>query len=90
MNLVLRWLSWRRLNWRKLGKGYRWSIAIGVDDNGGSVDNTHRGKDSGPTHIPLSWPRRHEGKFYAPSDPEWQEFIKISRDRQKIQSLKGW
>ena len=55
----------------------------------GGVDNTRRVEHSGPTHIPLSWPRRHEGKFYASSDPEWQEFIKISRDRQKIQSLKG-
>lgn len=45
--------------------------------------------DEDPIHIPLSWPRRHEGKFYAASDPEWQEFVKFARDHKKIRSLKG-
>ncbi|BCR90844.1 uncharacterized protein ACHE_60730A [Aspergillus chevalieri] len=44
--------------------------------------------DEDPIHIPLSWPRRHEGKFYAASDPEWQEFVKFARDHKKIRSLK--
>ena len=45
--------------------------------------------DEDPIHIPLSWPRRREGKFYAASDPEWQEFVKLARDHKKIRSLKG-
>jgi hypothetical protein len=45
--------------------------------------------DEDPIHIPLSWPRRHEGKFYAASDPEWQEFAKFARDHKRIRSLKG-
>lgn len=45
--------------------------------------------DDYPIHIPLSWPRKKDGKFYAASDPEWQEFVKISKDREKLLSLKG-
>ena len=39
--------------------------------------------------IPLSWPFLQPGKFYAKSDPEWQEFGKIHQDPQKIQALQG-
>lgn len=39
--------------------------------------------------IPLSWPFLQPGKFYAKSDPEWQEFGKIHQDSKKIQSLQG-
>lgn len=54
-----------------------------------STDRVEDSVDDYPIHIPLSWPRKKEGKFYAASDPEWQEFVKISKDRQKIKSLKG-
>lgn len=58
----------------------------------GDIDTIRHVEDStdeGPIYIPLSWPRKREGKFYGASDPEWQEFIKLSRDYQKIKSLKG-
>lgn len=41
------------------------------------------------TFIPLSWPLLREGDYYAGSDPEWQEFVRISKDAQKIGKLKG-
>ncbi|RHZ45818.1 uncharacterized protein CDV56_100141 [Aspergillus thermomutatus] len=43
---------------------------------------------SKPFFIPLGWPQLREGKFYSSSDPEWREFVRISRDGRKLQSLK--
>lgn len=62
-----------------------------TNKNEGDIDTTGDMEDfdEDPIHIPLSWPRRHEGKFYAASDPEWQEFVKLARDHKKIRSLKG-
>ncbi|KAF7593888.1 hypothetical protein BBP40_010699 [Aspergillus hancockii] len=44
--------------------------------------------DSDPIFIPLGWPQLRKGALYAASDPEWQEFTKISRDREKLQTLR--
>ncbi|KEY82499.1 hypothetical protein BA78_8724 [Aspergillus fumigatus] len=44
---------------------------------------------SDPFFIPLGWPRLREGKFYSSLDPEWREFVRISRDSKKLESLKG-
>ncbi|KKK12634.1 hypothetical protein P175DRAFT_0512917 [Aspergillus ochraceoroseus IBT 24754] len=44
------------------------------------------GSDS--VFIPLSWPRLRDGDYYAASDPEWQTFIKIARDRERLKALK--
>ncbi|KAF4256862.1 hypothetical protein KXW98_002640 [Aspergillus fumigatus] len=43
---------------------------------------------SDPFFIPLGWPRLREGKFYSSLDPEWREFVRISRDSKKLESLK--
>ncbi|GAQ12051.1 hypothetical protein ALT_9372 [Aspergillus lentulus] len=43
---------------------------------------------SDPFFIPLGWPHLREGKFYSSSDPEWREFVRISRDGRKLESLK--
>lgn len=63
--------------------------ATSYENSVNSADSVEDSIDDYPIHIPLSWPRKREGKFYAASDPEWQEFVKISKDRQKIKSLKG-
>ncbi|KAE8320860.1 hypothetical protein BDV39DRAFT_187101 [Aspergillus sergii] len=44
--------------------------------------------DTDPVFIPLGWPRLRKGELYAASDPEWQEFVKTSRDREKLQDLR--
>ena len=45
--------------------------------------------DEGQSFIPLSWPYLRPGEFYAPKDPEWLEFVKLSKDKAKLQSLRG-
>lgn len=42
-----------------------------------------------PLFIPLTWSWLEEGELYAASDPEWQEFVQISKDRTKLQKLRG-
>lgn len=39
--------------------------------------------------IPLTWSWLEEGELYTASDPEWQEFVTISKDRKKLQKLRG-
>ncbi|KAE8348243.1 hypothetical protein BDV28DRAFT_101656 [Aspergillus coremiiformis] len=65
-----------------------------VDENRGNgreetaESRINGGVDSDPIFIPLGWPQLREGELYAASDPEWQEFIKVSRDQEKLLSLK--
>ncbi|KAI9044641.1 uncharacterized protein KD926_000552 [Aspergillus affinis] len=56
-------------------------------DTKSNVD-TQGSVDSDEIFVPLGWPQIHEGELYSASDPEWQEFVKISRDRAKLQSLR--
>lgn len=54
--------------------------------------NESIGTDSvgkGALFIPLGWSRLQEGEFYAASDPEWQQFKKLSQDSDKLDALKG-
>ncbi|KAJ5180375.1 hypothetical protein N7492_003585 [Penicillium capsulatum] len=39
--------------------------------------------------VPLTWSWLQEGEMYTASDPEWQEFVQISKDRQKLQGLRN-
>lgn len=45
--------------------------------------------DEDVAFVPLSLPLLRPGDFYAVSDPEWQEFAKISRDTEKLRKLKS-
>ncbi|CAG7927107.1 unnamed protein product [Penicillium olsonii] len=38
--------------------------------------------------IPLAWSRLQKGELYTTSDPEWQEFVRLSKDRKKLQNLR--
>ncbi|EPS26055.1 hypothetical protein PDE_00991 [Penicillium oxalicum 114-2] len=38
--------------------------------------------------IPLTWSWLEESDYYRASDPEWQEFVKISKDKKKLQKLR--
>lgn len=54
------------------------------------LDEDHDEIDDADTFfIPLTWPRIRSGEFYAPSDPEWKEFVKIARDKQRLPALRG-
>ncbi|KAJ6145207.1 hypothetical protein N7470_009102 [Penicillium chermesinum] len=44
--------------------------------------------EEGPVFIPLTWSWLEEGELYRSSDPEWQEFVQISKDRRKLQKLR--
>ena len=46
-------------------------------------------EEAGRVFIPLTWSWLEEGELYTASDPEWQEFVSISKDRQKLQKLRG-
>lgn len=45
--------------------------------------------DKDALFIPLAWSRLQKGELYATSDPEWQEFVRLSKDRKKLQALRG-
>ncbi|KAL4889147.1 hypothetical protein BDV59DRAFT_195962 [Aspergillus ambiguus] len=53
-----------------------------------ATDESEESADSEPIFIPLGWPRLRKGELYVASDPEWKEFAKISRDREKLQALR--
>ncbi|KAJ5333280.1 hypothetical protein MYU51_014681 [Penicillium brevicompactum] len=44
--------------------------------------------DEDALFIPLAWSRLQKGELYATSDPEWQQFVKLSKDREKLQALR--
>jgi hypothetical protein len=46
-------------------------------------------EDGAPMFIPLTWSRLREGELYTASDPEWQTFVQLSKDRKKLQELRG-
>ncbi|CAI7637882.1 unnamed protein product [Penicillium glandicola] len=45
-------------------------------------------ENEGALFIPLAWSRLQQGELYTTSDPEWQEFVKLSKDRKKLQKLR--
>ncbi|KAF2679322.1 hypothetical protein K458DRAFT_347000 [Lentithecium fluviatile CBS 122367] len=53
------------------------------------VDEEEEDEETGLIFFPtgLSRPKRKE--FYKGSDPEWQEFVKIAPDRQRIDRIRG-
>ncbi|KAJ9213322.1 hypothetical protein DTO166G4_5129 [Paecilomyces variotii] len=44
--------------------------------------------DADALFIPLTLPSVRPGELYAPSDPEWKEFVKIARDKQRLPALR--
>ena len=43
--------------------------------------------DEDALFIPFSWPKQQPRTFYKGSDPEWQEFIKLSKDPQRHKDI---
>jgi hypothetical protein len=58
----------------------------GNEHGGGDVEEVEA---ESPLFIPLGWSWLQEGERYTAADPEWQQFVKISMDRQKLQKLRS-
>lgn len=58
----------------------------GNEHGGGDVEEVEA---ESPLFIPLGWSWLQEGERYTVADPEWQQFVKISMDRQKLQKLRS-
>ena len=43
--------------------------------------------DEDNTFIPMTWPTKLPRTFYRGSDPEWQEFVKIAKDKPRHKKL---
>ena len=43
--------------------------------------------DEDALFIPFGWPKQQPRTFYKGSDPEWQEFIKLSKDPQRHKDI---
>lgn len=53
----------------------------------GEVD-VLRSSDDG-LFIPMQYPQRLPRTFYKQSDPEWQEFVKMSWDEDRKDAVRG-
>ena len=43
----------------------------------------------GAVFIPITWPSKRKREYYSASDPEWQEFVAMSRDPNRIKAVKS-
>ena len=64
-------------------------IEKGYEKESDADDQLEVEDEEGVYFVPLSLPLLRPGDFYAVSDPEWQEFARISRDTEKLRKLKG-
>ncbi|KAF2675255.1 hypothetical protein BT63DRAFT_420471 [Microthyrium microscopicum] len=55
----------------------------GSDIEDGIVDEEDEDDANILLFLPVSWPKLGERTYYRGSDPEWQEYIKISKDKEK-------
>lgn len=46
-------------------------------------------EDLEPIFIPLGWAKPTQRTFYKGSDPEWQEFVKFSKDQERHKRIRG-
>lgn len=47
------------------------------------------GDEDSSLFIPLSFPKVLPQEFYKSTDPEWQEFVKFSKDAKRKKSVRG-
>lgn len=53
----------------------------GIELEEGEEDDEEEGEEM--FFLPLSWPKLADRVYYKGSDPEWQEYIKLSKDKPK-------
>ncbi|KAH0144265.1 hypothetical protein KCU67_g13164, partial [Aureobasidium melanogenum] len=73
--------------------GYVWyffpELEIEIQEEGEVQISDSEFADENSLFIPLTWAKKLPRTFYKGSDPEWQEFVKVSKDKarhKKIQS----
>ena len=64
---------------------YRAYLSV-VDKDGNLVGGE---QDNDSWFIPMQYPERLPSVFYRNSDPEWQEFVKMSWDEQRKDMVRG-
>jgi len=82
--------------------GYLWWISpeveievteVGKEQHGdpaaskGGEGEEDEWSEEGSWFIPLTWAKKLPREYYKGSDPEWQDFIKASKDHAKIERL---
>lgn len=55
-----------------------------LDDHAG-----HDHDDDASIFIPFQWPQPTTRTFYKQSDPDWQEFVRMSNDEARVNSVRG-
>lgn len=53
----------------------------------GAEEDEDEWADEDSRFIPLTWAKKLPKTFYKGSDPEWQEFRKVAKDKQKQQRV---
>jgi hypothetical protein len=43
--------------------------------------------DEDSLFVPLTWAKKLPRSFYKGSDPEWQEFVKVSKDKARVKKI---
>ena len=53
--------------------------------------NSMEGADrpQGGVFVPVTWLRKREKEYYSGDDPEWQEFVKLSKDSKHVKAVKS-
>ncbi len=46
-------------------------------------------RPQGAVFVPMTWLRKREKEYYSGDDPEWQEFIKLSKDLKQVRAVKS-
>ena len=50
------------------------------------ADSSHT--QQGAIFIPMTWPSKRKVEFYSGSDPEWQQFVALSKDLRQVKAVK--
>ncbi|ERF71086.1 hypothetical protein EPUS_07758 [Endocarpon pusillum Z07020] len=54
------------------------------------VDSMERAdRPQGGIFVPMTWLRKCEKEYYSGDDPEWQEFVKLSKDLKRVKAVKS-
>ena len=62
--------------------------ASGISSGNYELVDEEDEEDEEALFVPLTWSWMQEGELYTASDPEWQEFVRISQDRSMLTKLR--
>jgi hypothetical protein len=71
--------------------GYVWyffpELEIEIQEEGEVQISDSEFADENSLFIPLTWAKKLPRTFYKGSDPEWQEFVKVSKDKARHKKI---